>query len=164
MPRRRAHNKDVRCPSAEANSDFPSPARTLSGCLVALFIVAGCGEHRARTPVYPVHGKLTIEGVAAAGATIFFHPATVIDASPLRPLAIVDADGGFSPTTYEHGDGLPAGDYIVTASWPLVVVNELGESNAGDDRLKHRYSDPTRPVARIKVVPGNKEFYAWDLQ
>src|SRR6186713_708922 len=72
--------------------------------------LAGCGSN-GRLPVYPVSGKLTINGVPAKGCVVTFVPAEPALAGVVLPTGKVDESGKFELTTYETGDGAPAGDY-----------------------------------------------------
>src|SRR5690606_19402348 len=76
----------------------------------------GCGPPAEVRPVLiPVQGSLLVNGKPAAGAMVVFHPAggASIDERGSRPKATVLPDGSFEVTTYQAGDGAPAGDYDV---------------------------------------------------
>jgi len=91
----------------------------------ALTLASSCGRSRApqqfkgKLPVFPVHGKLTLNGEPLAGAFLMFYP---IDGFPegtpnIPPRARTGPDGEFSVSTYGLVDGAPTGRYRVTASW-----------------------------------------------
>jgi hypothetical protein len=103
-----------------------------------------------------------VGGKPAHNAIVLFHPRQPIDGKPLKPMAIVAADGTFRPTTYRTGDGLPAGDYGVTVSWPEIIV--VGEEEiGGDDRLGRKYSNPAKPVLDVHINPGENQLPPIDL-
>src|SRR5215470_11312271 len=89
---------------------------------VALLIVVsgltmGCGSERV--PVYPVSGRLTINGkVPSEGWIVALHlePAPDPNATYPHPLprADVGPDGRFQFFTYETADGAPAGTFKVS--------------------------------------------------
>src|SRR5206468_35759 len=74
-----------------------------------------CGP--GRRPVYPVSGKVLVQGRPAAGAQLTFHPVGENGPNAIRPVAHVDDQGNFRLTSYKEGDGAPAGEYRVTVQW-----------------------------------------------
>jgi len=110
---------------------------------------AGCGPPAEVRPVLiPVQGSLLVNGKPAAGAMVVFHPAggTSIDERGSRPKATVLPDGSFEVTTYQAGDGAPAGDYDVAVLW---LVNNGGDSSW--DKLRGAYADPERTNLRVSI-------------
>jgi hypothetical protein len=61
----------------------------------------------------------------------------------------VKADGRFEVTTYQAGDGAPAGDYRVAILW---FANP--DSNSPWDRLGNRYASPERTDIRVSITEG----------
>jgi hypothetical protein len=61
-------------------------------------------------------------------------------------------DGSFEIATYESGDGVPEGDYVLTFSWQ--AFNLLSNSYSGPDKLKQRYSDSKASEVRLTVKAG----------
>ena len=88
--------------------------------MAVLFVSAalvGCGAQEL--PLHPVRGQVTCAGEPCINALVVFHPVEQsADMENLRPYARVQSDGRFSLTTYREGDGAPAGQYVVTVSWP----------------------------------------------
>jgi hypothetical protein len=123
------------------------------GLLILLVTCAclGCGRKKAaRLDVYPVSGRILINGQPPTGADVYFHPRQPIPGLTTRPLAKVAPDGSFEPGTYLEHDGLPAGQYDLTVIWPQVTVVE-NEETIGADQLGGRFADPQHPVAEITV-------------
>lgn len=123
------------------------------GLLILLIACAclGCGRKQAsRLEVYPVSGRLLVNGQPPAGAEVYFHPRQPIPGLATRPLAKVAADGSFEPGTYLEHDGLPAGQYDLTIIWPQVTVVE-NEEVTGPDWLGGRFADPQHPAAEVTV-------------
>src|SRR2546423_1070374 len=90
---------------------------SLSTLLAVCLGSAGCGD-AGRLPVHPAAGQVLLAGKPVPQALVVLHPEG--DASPdaVRPQATADADGAFRLSTYETGDGAPAGTYRVTvARW-----------------------------------------------
>ena len=87
--------------------------------LLLLFFTTlwGCGDS-GRIPVYPVRGKVTLDGQPAVGAYVIFHPTTKDEKKiGLKPRGVTNDDGEFVLRTYESGDGAPEGDYQVITFW-----------------------------------------------
>lgn len=131
---------------------------------VALLAGVGCGGDR-RPPVFAATGKLTAttaKGVApAAGATVTF--VSKADPKAALPTATVAADGTFTLSTFEPGDGAPAGDYAVTVYWPAAGRMTLGEA-AGPDQLGGRYADPKTSKLSATVTPAGPNQFAFDVR
>ncbi|HTU24558.1 MAG TPA: hypothetical protein VMF30_04120 [Pirellulales bacterium] len=111
-------------------------------------------------------GKVRIDGQPVGRVELIFHrqeSQTATAAVGVPPTATTDADGSFRPTTYTGGDGLPAGDYIVTAGWPVISLVD-GEETTGADRLGGRYAKVSQPAARITVKAGNNELAPFELK
>jgi hypothetical protein len=124
----------------------------LGWLLGVLAVTAGCSSEE-RVKVYPVRGQLvTTDGKPAVGATVSFHPAGDSSTYPFVPHGKVSRDGAFVLTSYEAGDGAPAGEYAVTVVWR--TENPEGDPG-GPDRLKGRYANPARPLTRVTVREGD---------
>ncbi|MDY3552700.1 hypothetical protein R5W24_001787 [Gemmata sp. JC717] len=123
-------------------------ARCLAPCV--LMAAAACtAKLPDHPPVYPVRGELLVNGKPAVGAVVSFHPVGNAAPGAVRPQATVEADGTFRPNSFDPRDGAPAGEYALTVFWPG------GKGHIGPDRLKGRYSDPTRPVRKVTVKAGD---------
>src|SRR4051812_44531868 len=66
-------------------------------CLAA--VLAGCGGHEGRVPVYSAKGKVTIYGEVPDGALVVLYPVKSKGGEELRPSGRVKPDGAFSLTT-----------------------------------------------------------------
>ena len=62
------------------------------------------------------------------------------------PRAVVDDDGTYHLNTYDAKDGAVLGEYAVTVIWE--------EHRPGPDALGGRFSDPKRPVLKVKITEG----------
>jgi hypothetical protein len=84
-------------------------ASALAVCLALSF---GCS---GRKSVYPAHGTVVdAAGKPVAGALVVFHPAGGDSKDPDLPRATTGDDGAFKLTTFDNGDGAPAGNYTIT--------------------------------------------------
>jgi hypothetical protein len=81
--------------------------------LVECLTSSGCGNGRPK--LVKVTGKVTLDGKPLEGAAIVFQPkASGEKAAFQRPsTGVTDAQGQFVVRTYEPGDGLPYGEYLV---------------------------------------------------
>jgi hypothetical protein len=73
-------------------------------------------------------------------------------AMPTVSSAFTGQDGGFSISTYESGDGVPAGDYVLTFMWGQKEAFSGGYG--GPDKLSNRYTDPKKSPVRFTVEAG----------
>jgi len=122
--------------------------------LAGLFSLSGCGEAQApRTPVFPVSGQVRVEGDSASGALVVFH--SVSKTTPPAS-ATADGEGRFKLTTYETGDGAPAGEYTVTVSLRKLVTKE-GSSIAGPNVLPEKFASPTTTPFKVTVAAAPNE-------
>lgn len=126
---------------------------------VMICILAGCAERpreRARVPVYAVDGRLVVAERPAGNSRVIFHPMDKGSGAPRIAVGTTQPDGTFRLTTYTHGDGAPAGHYVVTVVW----VNEeipIDECEGLDlithDRLCGQYADAATSTLRATVAP-----------
>ncbi len=121
---------------------------------LAVLLIQGCGEVEPGPPIHPVSGTVFVDGVPATGAEVVFHPADKRqDASP-QPVAVVDLDGGFKPSTRLARDGAPAGDYVLTVVWRK-AAKLADDDGGGADQLRGRYGDPGKSLLKATVKAGD---------
>ena len=113
---------------------------------------AGCGDDwQAET--HPARGRVTVNGQPPAGAIVELHSAGgKPDVRNSRPWAVVGDDGSYTLTTYEKGDGAPAGSYKVVVRWPPDVSQP-----SLADRLGGAFSTPQRSRWTVTVAEGENE-------
>jgi hypothetical protein len=119
------------------------------GALALLVWLPACGGPH-RKIVYPTHGKVLVNGKPAVDAFVHFTPVNPSDPEPSNAYGQVDETGSFAVSTYVSGDGVAAGEYILTLEWPErsgILKNDFG----GPDRLKGRYKDPKNSKFRFTV-------------
>ena len=111
-------------------------------------LASSCGA--GRKPVFPVRGQvLDAQGKPAAGALVIFHPVQADPKGPLKPVGHADENGRFTLTTYKEGDGAPAGEYVITLTWPRPKKTPFDPE--GGDQLQGRYANPDRSNFRFTV-------------
>jgi hypothetical protein len=122
--------------------------------------VGGCGGDNGPT-IYPVSGKVVVDGKPAAKAQVTFHRSGGSSDHP-SPFAETDADGLFSPSTRLTKDGAPAGDYTLTIVWPEIRVDH-GEEIAGPDRLGGLYANPGSSALKVNIKEGKNVLPPFEL-
>ncbi len=162
---------------------FLRPCRAIQGSsvlavlLVAVLLVAGCSSGQStnqaidqalanvgqkREAVYPLAGKVTVDGVPpdlAAGELIVImlkDPANPQANGPYRPIS---RSGEFAFRTFGKEDGVKAGTYIATFS---KLKRGQQKEYPGPDQFLNLYDDPDRnlkeyPEAQNQSsAPGKK--------
>ena len=104
---------------------FTSIKLTTVALAAAVAMVSGCGGHDNRIPTYPVNGKVAFaDGSTIEGAQITFHP---VKEGGRSASGTVEADGTFTLTTYETGDGAVAGLHRVVIDAPFPTDIDFDE-------------------------------------
>ena len=63
-------------------------------------------------------------------------------------------DGSFAASTYDAGDGVPQGEYVVTVQWRKIVKSG-SDYVPGPSLLPAKYSRPETSDLIIRVAAGN---------
>lgn len=123
-------------------------------CAAILFaLVSGCSGGDNRKPTYPVTGVVLVDGQPAEAVRITLNDVKGMDPNqPTFSETFSDKDGKFAVSTYEQGDGVPEGEYVLTFYWG--TINPLNMQYGGEDKLKRKYADPATSKFRIKVENG----------
>jgi hypothetical protein len=132
----------------------------LQFCLPLLLFVSimatlgGCNQRDAsRKPTFPLTGTVRVDGAPAEGVLVKITDVDGHDPSdPTFSTAYTDPQGKFQLSTYDAGDGVPEGEYLVTFMWGQ--VNPLTMQFGGPDKLQGRYDDPETSEFRVKVEAG----------
>jgi hypothetical protein len=127
--------------------------------------LCSCGEERKPTfdtkaPVFQVKGQVLVNGKPGKGVTIRLYPKAAAEqgVEPTDPsvlLGLAGKDGEPIFTTYEAGDGVPAGDYVATFELKELTKTR-GEKEYGPDKLGDKYSDPAKSQVEVAVGEGKK--------
>lgn len=138
----------------------------LRPAVIPLFGVAvlcsclGCGGEDWHADTHPARGRVTINGEPAEGAVVELHPqGERPDVRNSRPWAVVQQDGSYTLSTYETGDGAPAGAYAATVRWPPDVSQP-----SLADRLDGAYATPQRSRWTFDVVEGDNALPPIEIQ
>lgn len=138
------------------------------GLLAALSFSGGCGP--GVEPVYPVKGKLLVQGQPAAGAELILHPVGGSERlQKLRPHATCNEAGEFQLATHNPGDGVPLGTFKLTVVWPAPPMAAVGDpeiSRGKGDRLDGRYAHDKASASpvEITIAAGQTEIPPIDLK
>ena len=85
---------------------------------LTLLWCAACGSPPPADPdkkaTFAVNGKVLLDGQALPAVTVVLHPRDAAGDKALRSYGKTDASGSFTLSTYQAGDGAPAGHYTVT--------------------------------------------------
>lgn len=123
--------------------------------VASCLLLSSCREEQPfRKATYPVTGKVTVDGAAPGSAIqVFCENVAGMDSEhPTYSQTETREDGTFSIATYEAGDGVPEGDYVITFVWQ--DYNLMARQYGGPDKLKKRYSDPKTSEFKITVKDG----------
>ncbi len=122
-------------------------------CAILALLSSGCGtEHTDRKATFPVKGEVYVDGEPAADLAVTLHDVNGIDSEqPTISATRTDASGKFSVSTYEQGDGVPAGNYTLTFEWG--EMNTFSMRYEGD-KLNGKYKDPETSEHRVTVEEG----------
>jgi hypothetical protein len=138
-------------------------------CLVCVAGIAialpagGCGKGDGKRTVYPVTGKVLIDGQPGSEARLFFSPTNEADTMAPKPTAVTDSQGNLIVTTYVTGDGAPEGEYKIGLEWPK-MVNYFGRIQPGPDRLGGKYKDVAASKWTIRITAGTNSLPDFDIK
>jgi hypothetical protein len=113
-----------------------------------IIALASCADGRNLPPVYPVKGKILVNGKPAEECQITLNP-TSDDKKVVIPQGMTDANGEFQITSFYANDGAPTGEYVATVTWRErsgITKQEF----EGIDRLGGVYAK----VEKTKALPG----------
>ncbi len=145
--------------------------RVLLSVAATLILLSGWGVY-AYMPVgnlfgggmRPVSGRVLFEGQPLEGAKIVLHPIGAQSAgAPPSPSGVTNAEGDFTLTTFQPGDGAPAGSFIATVEWTP------GKPTAGASRKSNPvaaaklYGQPESSPLLIAITPETATLPTFEL-
>src|SRR5262245_12957984 len=113
--------------------------------VAVLTLAAACVSCGAGPRLHPVRGRVLFEGQPAGGATVVFQRTDGPATESLKPSGVVAADGSFTLSTYPHGKGAPAGEYMVLIAW---YPPDARAAENPPNKLPDRYADPAQKLLR----------------
>ena len=121
--------------------------------LVAALVLAaaGCGSDLPQT--VKVAGRVTFDGQSPpAAGSVLFLPTEAAEGFPLRPgSGAFAADGQFQAQTFEPGDGLMPGKYLVSVECWDTPPNMQG--NPGKSFVPKKYQSPQTSGLKLDITP-----------
>ncbi|MBM3969270.1 MAG: hypothetical protein FJ302_05340 [Planctomycetes bacterium] len=117
----------------------------------------GCGSQAPlgppRKPTVAVQGIVHVDGKPVEMLEISCHDATRLDlAESLVVTSYTDSEGKFSLSTYEPGDGVHEGDYVLT--FLAGEFNIVSRNYGGPDKLNNRYRAPKESTVKFTAKKG----------
>lgn len=139
---------------------FQATAGLLS--VVLGFVISGCGGGPELPTCYPVSGRVLVDGTPAVRAVVSFHPqAPHPDGKTYGGSTFTDDDGAFRLTTFTAGDGVPAGEYVVTISAKWESRN--GQDVGVPDLFGGKYATPEKSTLKVTVADKPVELEPYDF-
>jgi hypothetical protein len=108
-----------------------------------------------RLPTHPVRGRLVFEGAPVAGVWVVFRGFAREVKRPVEADGMTAEDGSFTLSTYTAGDGLPEGEYTVTAVLYKPRTDAAGKP--GPNQLPARYATAETSRLKVTITPGANE-------
>lgn len=124
--------------------------------VIPLVFLLGCAKEEGppRKDTFQLTGQVLVDGKPPdSPLKVTAHNLAGLDKKqPTFSSTITDKQGRFAMSTYESGDGVPAGDYVLTFFWGKMDL--IGGSYGGKDKLKGKYSEPETSPIKVSVKPG----------
>jgi hypothetical protein len=111
-----------------------------------------------RKPTHPVDCRVVYRGKPLAGAYVVFTsviPKSVKEPAPPRADGFSSADGTVPLSTYQAGDGVPAGEYTVTIVLRKPLLDDKG--NPGKNMLPEAYSQADTTPLKAVIKHGDNQ-------
>ncbi len=130
-------------------------------------IAAGCGQvNSAQGPkAFPASGKVIYKNKPLSNVVVTFYNAEGEE----RASATTNPIGEFTLTTYEPGDGAPAGEYTVSITTMEMEGEDAGEG--GDEaapaqrpRFPSKYTSTDTSDLRATVAEGEANNFTFELK
>ena len=121
----------------------------------------GCSSGEGRRATNLATGNVKVQGKAAPGATLVFHPEKEWGKDEPKPRATVKQDGSFEVTTYEGTDGAPEGNYTVTVEW--YVPNKPDDGNV-TNRAPAKYGKAQSSPLKVSIGTGPNTLPPFELK
>jgi hypothetical protein len=139
------------------------PVATLGVLLGAALLCTSCSGKGLNS----VQGKVLHNGSPAKGAIVIFHPKVGEDHKTVPPSGVTGEDGTFTLGSGKDA-GAPAGEYVVTVTWPEEKAASgkitMEQPPPPPDRLKGRYADRAKSTLTATVKSGPNQLEPFDLR
>lgn len=125
-------------------------------------IVSGCDQGPQLPTCYPVSGRVLVGGKPVVRAVVSFHAqAPQPDGKTYNGSTFTDDNGAFRLTTFTAGDGVPAGDYVVTISAKWESRN--GQDVGVPDLFGGKYASQEKSTLKVTVEEKPLELEPYDF-
>lgn len=118
----------------------------------------GCGptgpQGGPRIKTIPVRGVVHVNGEPASFLRISAVSTNAAASAGIEHAGMTIADGSFSLSTYESGDGVPPGSYALTFTWG--EINLMNGQYSGD-KLNGKFADASRSEHTLQVSESDKD-------
>jgi hypothetical protein len=135
--------------------------------VVSLVGSTGCAKDDGRVKVYPVSGKVRVQGKPVEGARVVLYALDEELKKPGMPIpdGMTDAEGNFKLRSYDPDDGAPEGEFKVCITWLEAQPDgRIADTPTAKDRLDGRYASPQKSNLTATVEKGGGEIGPFDLQ
>jgi hypothetical protein len=126
-------------------------------------IAIACTSCSGERTVYPVSGRVTVDGSPASGALVHFHRPGSDSMNDPMIMAVVQDDGSFDLVTGSLGPGAPPGSYDVLIVWTSPAPHSNGRPQHSPDKLKGKYADRAHPLLHALIKPESNHLAPFDL-
>lgn len=138
--------------------------RPVALCAVSLVWLLGCSGNDDKMETAPVTGVVKVHGEAIEGATVTFYPDKGKYAT-----GMTDAEGKFTLTTYETGDGAVVGTHKVTISHAGEVLESndeeaLKQAAEATSLVPEKYGNMETSELSKTVEAGKNNEFEFDLK
>ena len=164
MFRRQPHRESL-IVTGRPTTSLPACLRLTSAIALAftLLTLTGCGDGKIGR--YPTHGKVLVDGKPIEGARVIFCPVGGSeDFQKERPFAVTDAGGEFSLTTFQKGDGAPAGEYNVMIRNGRPKSREEANRRSSGPRVARQYGKPLTSGVTVTVEKIENDLAPFELE
>jgi hypothetical protein len=131
--------------------------RRVFGSFLAIILFTGCGpsgpQGGPRVATTAINGIVHVDGSPAAFLRVVAVPDGSTSSVPIESSALTTQDGTFSLSTYESGDGVPAGNYKLTFVWG--EINLMNGQYSGD-QFNGKYADPAKSEHNLTVTDSDE--------
>lgn len=121
--------------------------------LVVCVVCTSCDKGPPRKATFPVTGTVLVDGKPVDQLAIRCISVAGIDTKdPTESATFTDTEGKFQIATYQQGDGVPVGSYVLTFEWGQ--WNYISMQYGGPDKLKGKYADAETSTTKFEVQEG----------
>jgi hypothetical protein len=142
------------CAAARESFSVPNCREALTlrfvSILSAAVMLAACGSNLPKT--IPVSGQVTFDGQPSpAAGSVLFLPIEAAEGFPSRPASgAFGTDGRFKAKTFEPGDGLMPGKYLLSVECWETPPSMQG--NPGKSHVPKKYQSPQTSGLKLYVT------------